>query len=214
MTSHERRLDSDPEAKLSFTLGDVNLPPPEGADDGETDVYPGFEPTHEELVEIARYWREKYHDIRLTWYFDTQTGEWRMLFVARDRLAWIEKFIGEEALADVVDRVDGRVRHQLGDRLWHVYCDGTDEEQRQVWEESLAPHPIPGCFVIELATLVMERFPEYTINQLRTLMEDAQKSLEHAPRSRCSHHWQREEPEGVSRCKRCRALRYQEQRTP
>ena len=95
------------------------------------DEYPDYVPTHDELLELVRYWDEEALRITYSWLKTGICPEWECsrLDFARDRVRRISDLLGEAALAGVAEAVWEEFENRI-DRLddgWQTDPDLPDE---------------------------------------------------------------------------------------
>ena len=106
-----------------------------GEDERES---PEFVPTKEEVIHIAKYWVRRRLEVRF-WVFKFEQcsrSEWVEGRYALNRIDRIAEILPEQELNKAIDEVEHDFKHDIGDDVWDIFTNGT-EEQRQSYREKL-----------------------------------------------------------------------------
>jgi hypothetical protein len=106
----------------------------------EAQTRPAYVPTRRELLELAKYWLTVIMEFHTDFFLLGLTGsiESRTAAFAGCRLSDIESVLGSDAMQAVAERVEGKFRERLGDRLWDIFQNGTAAQVEEVRAESYA----------------------------------------------------------------------------
>jgi hypothetical protein len=96
----------------------------------ETTVCKGFQPTAEELRQLARHWvRVRLHSELDHFEFALYScDDFREIRVSSNRLREIAAVLGEDAVQQAVDEVQQEYARRMGPEQWHAFRRGTREE--------------------------------------------------------------------------------------
>ena len=184
-----------------------------------------YEPTKDELSILARHWIRELLEIDMFLFLYRTAGSrefWERRY-ASGHLGRIADAIGEDAVNEVVRQEEDIARRRLGDRYWHIFKHGTQEERYQVADEVVEQMdtgvPIPRSTVSDLQRLAVARFPEFPGASLAKAMRMAADQVEkgEVESPSCDHSWEEHGEKYCStswmeRCPKCDALRQREVR--
>lgn len=105
----------------------------------ETNLYPDFAVTHEELRELARSFLDEMYteDIFAALHDVHSSAAMNRRIYAEHRVALIEETIGREAVQKVNSHVAEKHRQSVGDYVWRIVREGSEQELQQLkddWE--------------------------------------------------------------------------------
>jgi len=183
------------------------------------DPCPGYVPTREELIALARHWAKERLDTALERFvaaFCGSDGSADMFLMAHasDRLHLIAKVIGEEACQKVIAQVEEKERRSLGDERWRIFLHGSEAEKYQVAMENCRriehEQSKPHFTASHIAKEVVELFPHLDRSEIEDALRLAGRLIEWGVvlRTPCDHEWVRDrEDHRTERCIKCRAIR-------